>query len=66
VKAEVARMEREMTAGIEKHRAKAERDDTLIEFDDMATKSGTTVKDALVALCRHGAKAPRRSARRAG
>lgn len=47
VKAEVSRMEREMTQGIEKHRAKAERDDTLAEFHDIATKQGTTVKAAL-------------------
>jgi hypothetical protein len=47
VKAEVSRMEREMTQGIEKHRAKAERDDSIAEFHDMAAKSGTTVKAAL-------------------
>jgi hypothetical protein len=49
VKAEVSRMEREMTAGIEKHRAKAERDDTLTEFHDMAAKSGKDLKSVVAA-----------------
>lgn len=44
VKAEVARMERELTAGIEKHRARVE---ALKPFDDMAAKAGTTVEAAL-------------------
>lgn len=47
VKAEVARMERELTAGIEKHRAAAERDSSIAEFHDIAAKSGTDVKTAL-------------------
>lgn len=49
VKAEVSRMEREMTQGIEKHRAKAERDDTLTEFHDMAAKSGKDLKSVVAA-----------------
>lgn len=44
VKAEVGRMERELTAGIEKHRARVE---ALKPFDDMAAKAGTTVEAAL-------------------
>lgn len=47
VKAEVARMERELTAGIEKHRAAAERDGSIAEFHEIAAKSGTDVKTAL-------------------
>lgn len=44
VKAEVARMERELTAGIEKHRARVE---ALRPYDDMAARAGTTVEAAL-------------------
>lgn len=47
VKAEVSRMEREMTQGIEKHRAKAERDDTLTEFHDMAAQAGKDLKSVV-------------------
>jgi hypothetical protein len=46
VKAEIGRMERELTQGIEKHREKAEKWDGLKELDDLATKSGTNIKDA--------------------
>jgi uncharacterized protein YukE len=47
VKAEVARMHREMTQGIEKHRVGAERYETIKEFDELATRSGTDLKTAL-------------------
>lgn len=47
VKAEVARMERELTAGIEKHRTAAERDAKLATFHDMAAQHGTDVHTAL-------------------
>lgn len=47
VKAEVDRMHREMTAGIEKHRASAERFETIRHFDEMAARSGTDLKTAL-------------------
>jgi hypothetical protein len=47
VKAEVSRMHRELTAGLEKHRAAAERFEHVREFDEMATKSGTDLKTAL-------------------
>lgn len=47
VRAEVARMEKELTAGFEKHRAAAERDGSIAEFHDLAAKGGTTVKEAL-------------------
>lgn len=47
VKAEVDRMHREMTAGIEKHRAGAEKYESIRQFDDMATKSGKQLKDVL-------------------
>jgi len=47
VKAEVTRMHREMTAGLEKHRAGAEKFDSIREFDELATRSGTDLKTAL-------------------
>lgn len=47
VKAEVDRMHREMTAGIEKHRAGAEKFETIRQFDEMAGKSGKQLKDVL-------------------
>jgi DNA-binding transcriptional MerR regulator len=47
VKAEVARMERELTQGIEKHRVSAAKFDHIKEFDELATKSGTDLKTAL-------------------
>lgn len=47
VKAEVDRMHREMTQGIEKHRASAEKFETIRNFDDMAARSGTDLKTAL-------------------
>jgi hypothetical protein len=40
VRAETARMERELTQGYEKHKAAAERDSTLNEFHDMAKQAG--------------------------
>lgn len=47
VRAEVARMERELSAGIEKYRTRAERDEQLEEFHQLASRSGTDVKTAL-------------------
>jgi hypothetical protein len=47
IRGEVRRMERELTEGYQKHREKAEKWDGLKELDDLATKSGTTVKDAM-------------------
>lgn len=47
VKAEVTRMQRELEQGIEKHRVKAERDDQIADFHELAKKSGTDVKTAL-------------------
>jgi NADH dehydrogenase/NADH:ubiquinone oxidoreductase subunit G len=47
VKAEVTRMERELTAGLEKHRVAAERDSKIAPFHEMAAKSGTDVHTAL-------------------
>ena len=47
VKAEVARMERELTAGLEKHRVAAERDSKIAPFHELAEKSGTDVHTAL-------------------
>lgn len=44
VKAEVHRMQRELTQGIEKHRTAAERDGTLAEFHDMAGKAGKPLR----------------------
>jgi hypothetical protein len=47
VKAEVARMHREMTSGLEKHRVGAEKYESIKEFDELATRSGTNLKTAL-------------------
>jgi hypothetical protein len=47
VKAEVDRMHREMTAGIEKHRAGAEAYEKVRRFHDMAERGGTTLEIAL-------------------
>ena len=47
VKAEVDRAIREMTAGIEKHRAGAEKFEKIRAFDEMAAKSGTDLPTAL-------------------
>lgn len=47
VKAEVDRMHREMTQGIDKYRKSAERDETVSRFHEMATRSGTTLDQAL-------------------
>lgn len=47
VKAEVDRMHREMTQGIDKYRKSAERDEKLSRFHEMAERGGTTVDQAL-------------------
>lgn len=47
VRAEVTRAVTELTKGFEKHRAAAERDSSLNEFHEMATRGNTTVKEAL-------------------
>jgi hypothetical protein len=47
VRAEVLRLERELTAGLNKHQAAAERDADLAGFHGRATKGGTTLKEAL-------------------
>jgi hypothetical protein len=47
VRAEVSRMERELTAGFAKHRAAAVRDASIAEFHNMAVKGRTTLKEAL-------------------
>lgn len=47
VKAEVDRMHRELTQGIEKHRVGSEKFETIKHFDEMATKGGTDLKTAL-------------------
>lgn len=47
VRAEVTRAVTELTKGFEKHREAATRDADLNEFHEMATKGGTTVKEAL-------------------
>jgi outer membrane murein-binding lipoprotein Lpp len=47
VRAEVARMEKELTAGFEKNRAAAERDAGLAEFHEMAGKSQKQLKDVV-------------------
>ncbi|WKA31603.1 hypothetical protein [Bradyrhizobium roseum] len=47
LRAEVARMERELTAGLEKHKASAAKFETIKEFDEMAARGGTDLKTAL-------------------
>lgn len=47
VKAEVLRMEREMTAGLEKYREDATAFDSVREYDGMAKQYGTDLKSAL-------------------
>jgi hypothetical protein len=47
VRAEVVRLEKELTAGLKKHQAAAERDADLAEFQERAAKGGTTVREAL-------------------
>ncbi|HEX7564545.1 MAG TPA: hypothetical protein VF396_15050 [Bradyrhizobium sp.] len=47
LRAEVSRMEKEFKAGFAKYKIAAERDASLAEFHEMATKGGTTVKEAL-------------------
>jgi hypothetical protein len=46
IRGEVLRMQRELTDGYQKHREKAEKWDGLKELDELATKSGTNIKDA--------------------
>jgi hypothetical protein len=47
LRAEVLRLEAELTAGLKKHQAAAARDASLAEFHELAAKGGTTVKEAL-------------------
>jgi hypothetical protein len=47
LRAEVSRMEKEFLAGFAKYKIAAERDASLSEFHEMATKGGTTVREAL-------------------
>jgi hypothetical protein len=47
VKAEVHRMQRELEAGIEKHRVGAQKYDTVKDFDELASKNGTNLRTAL-------------------
>jgi len=47
VRAEVLRLERELTAGLRKHQSAAARDAELSDFHERAAKGGTTVKEAL-------------------
>ena len=47
LRAEVSRMEKEFTAGFAKHRASAEAFEHVREYDEMAKKGGTTLKEAL-------------------
>jgi len=47
LRSEVLRLERELMAGLEKHRMAAARDAELQQFHDRATETGTTVKAAL-------------------
>lgn len=47
IKAEVHRALRELEAGIEKHREGAQKFETVKDFDDIATKSGITLRRAL-------------------
>jgi hypothetical protein len=47
VRADVLRMEKELTVGLRKHQAAAARDAELADFHDQAVKGGTTLKEAL-------------------
>jgi len=47
VRAEMLRLEAELTAGLRKYQAAAARDASLAEFHTMAAKGGTTVREAL-------------------
>lgn len=47
IRGETLRMQKELTDGYQKYKAAAERDNSLAEFHEMATKSGTDVKTAL-------------------
>jgi hypothetical protein len=48
VRAEVLRLEAELTTGLRKYQAAAARDAELSDFHDRAAKGGTTLKEALV------------------
>jgi hypothetical protein len=47
VRADVLRMERELTAGLRQHQAAAARDAELADFHDRAAKGSTTLKEVL-------------------
>ena len=47
VRAEVLRMEKELKAGLEKHRVAAARDADLADFHNRASRGGKTLKEAL-------------------
>lgn len=47
VRAEVLRLEKELTAGLKKHQAAAARDADLADLHDRAAKGGTSLKEAL-------------------
>jgi hypothetical protein len=49
VRADVLRMERELTAGLRKHQAAAARDADLADFHARAAKGGVTLQEALSA-----------------
>jgi hypothetical protein len=49
LRAEVLRLEWELTAGLKKHQAAAARDADLAEFHALAAKGGTTLKEAVSA-----------------
>jgi hypothetical protein len=49
VRAEVLRLEAELTAGLKKHQAAAERDANLADFHARAAKGGITLQEALSA-----------------
>jgi hypothetical protein len=49
LRAEVLRLERELTAGLKKHQSAAARDASLSEFHALAAKGGTTLKEAVSA-----------------
>jgi hypothetical protein len=47
LRAEVLRLEAELTAGLKKHQAAAARDAEIADFHDRAAKAGATLKDVL-------------------
>jgi hypothetical protein len=47
MRAEVLRLEKELTAGLKRHQAAAARDAELSDFHDRAAKGGTTLMEAL-------------------